>query len=132
MSKTDPFKKDMPALSSADKEKASLLATVSTLGNDLNKVQEIQNYKGPSTEPNESLLRDLWDKVYLSIIQQIYSKGLSYWNSKPRNLEMELELAVIRADESIEAYIRTRNVTPDPVAVAQSRWAREQLAKRTY
>jgi hypothetical protein len=133
MSKTnDPFKKDMPALSSKDKETAALLATVASAGNELNQIQNIQSYKGPSTEPNEELLRSLWDKVYLTIISQIFDKGLSFYNNKPKNLAMDLELAVIRADEAVEAYIRTRNITPDPVSVAQARWAREQLAKKTY
>ena len=131
MTKIDPFKKDMSP-SSASKELEVLKAKVSEQGKELNQIHNIQNYKGPSTEPNETLLHDLWTKVYLSIIDQIFSKGLAFWNNKPRNLEMELELAVIRADESIEAYIRTRNVTPDPVASAQARWAREQLNKKTY
>lgn len=132
MAKSDPIKDAMAGIPAKPTEVDKLKALVADQGRDLNTIQEIQSYKGPSTEPNEELLRDLWDKVYLSIIQQIYAKGLSYWNNKPRNLEMELELAVIRADEAIEAYIRTRNVTPDPVAVAQARWAREQLAKKTY
>jgi hypothetical protein len=107
----------------------SLTAQVSSMGKELNAIKEIQSYKGPSTEPNELLLRSLWTQVYLSIINQIYGKGLSFWNNKPRNLEMELELAVIRSDEAIEAYIRTRNTVPDPVQYAQARWAREQLNK---
>lgn len=114
---------------STDKTLEKLHENVASIGKELNAIREIQSYKGPTLEPNETLLRNLWQQVYLSIINTIFSKGLSFWNNKQKNLEMELELAVIRADEAIEAYIRTRNVTPDPVQYAQARWAREQLNK---
>ena len=129
---TDPIKAAMGTntqIAKPDPTLAALLSQVSSIGNDMNILKSTQAYKGPTSEPNELLLRSLWTQVYLSIINQIYAKGLAFWNNKPKNLEMELELAVIRADEAIEAYIRTRNVTPDPVEVAQARWARQQLNK---
>lgn len=114
---------------SQDREIEALRAHVASLGKDMEILKNVQSYRGPSLEPNETLLRSLWTQVYLSIINQIFAKGLAYWNNKLPNLKMELELAVIRADESVEAYIRTRNVTPDPVDSANARWAREQLNK---
>ena len=129
----DPIKamqtKMQAPIPTEDKTLASLHTHVASLGKDIELLRAVQAYKGPSIEPNDQLLRSLWTQVYLSIINQIFAKGLAYWNNKLPNLKMELELAVIRSDEAVEAYIRTRNVTPDPVESANARWAREQMSK---
>lgn len=112
-----------------EKEIEALKTHVANIGRDMETLRNVNAYRGPSIEPNETLLRTLWQQVYLSIINQIYAKGLAYWNNKLPNLKQELELAVIRADEAVEAYVRVRNVSPDPVDSANARWAREQLNK---
>jgi hypothetical protein len=115
---------------SMKKDLATLTATVASMGSRLQDLAEIQNYRGPMENPNEPVLRELWNRIYTSLVDLTFKQGLSYYNNKPALLFQELQLCVIRADEAIEQYIRVRNVSPDPVRVAQERWAREQLLSK--
>jgi len=107
---------------------ASLKEQVTTIDATLTKLKEVADFKGRGQEPNEPVLRDLWLTVYTALMTQMFEKGLSYYNNKPTQLYQNLQLCVIRADEAVEQYIKVRNTCPDPVAMAQARWAKEVLS----
>lgn len=115
-------------LISVKKEVASLLQTVSRQGEELNLLKEIST-NNVLTKPNEPVLRELWNLVYTSLINKVFERGPAFWNNKAATLRNELQLCVIRADEAVENYVAVRNTCPDPVIMAQEKWAREQLAK---
>ena len=80
----------------------------------------------PTLAPDQERLLELWHFAYRSAIDSIFGKGLAYWNGKTKQLEQELELAVHRADQTLAAYIRVRNRTPDPTFTAVQQWYKEQ------
>ena len=102
-----------------------LTETVAQQGRELQLLKEIQDHTGrPKAQP-EIVLRDLWNQVYRQLIEITFKNGASYYNTKPKLLQSELQLCVLRADEAVAAYIAVRNVSPDPVRIAQERWNRE-------
>ncbi len=82
----------------------------------------------PNDKPQDERLYEIWHMAYRSAIDSIYGRGLAYWNGKIKQLEYELELAVERADQTLAAYIRVRNRTPDPTFQAVQQWYKEQDA----
>ena len=78
-----------------------------------------------TVKPDEERNIEVWHLVYRCAINQIFSKGLSIWNQRADALKAEMQLAVIRADEAVEAYIKVRNSCPDPVFMATQKWHNE-------
>ncbi len=102
-----------------------LMETVSNQGKELQLIKEIQDHVGKDKPQSEIQLRDIWNQVFRQLIEITFKNGASYYNTKPKLLQSELQLCILRADEAVAAYIAVRNVSPDPVRLAQERWNRE-------
>ena len=130
MAKNDPIA-DLTELSPIDatnKEIAKLKIGIGEAVKDIDTLKAISAHSGPAQKIDEPVLRDLWNLVYTALVRQIFEKGPAYYNNKTLLLMQSLQLAVTKADEAVEQYIAVRNVHPDPITMAQERWAREKLA----
>lgn len=79
-----------------------------------------------SYQPDDAVMRRVWEMAYNSALHSIFSKGLAFWNSKGKVLASEMELAAIRADEALEAFIRVRKVSPDPLVKELQDWQKNK------
>jgi len=114
-----PVPKSLPEIGypkelQAIKERGMIMNTLSNIA---------ENTK--TVKPDEERNIEVWHLVYRCAINQIFSKGLSIWNQRGDALKAEMQLAVIRADEAVEAYIKVRNSCPDPVFMATQKWHNE-------
>lgn len=77
--------------------------------------------------PNERAMQGVWTIAFQSALQSVFKNGLSTWNSREHHLFRELELATIRADQTVEAYIRVRKtVAPDPTEREMNKYNKSQ------
>jgi hypothetical protein len=106
-----------------ERERQSLLQTVKDRGTLMEKIHTVAT-TSRVVSPDELELRRIWLLAYEVAITVVLQKGLAFYNAKGDMLRSELELAVIRADEVVEAFIKVRNGIPDPIQRAVDKWVK--------
>lgn len=114
---------------SLDVPSTPLVQSVVQQGTELQKLAQIEKTT-TFKKPDEAELRAMWSLVYGHIVRGVFSKGLAFYNNKPCMLKQELQLAIIRADEAVQAFIEVRNTFPDVVNEAMDKFNRMQLAQQ--
>jgi hypothetical protein len=117
-----PHKDPLQTLNTPNSETEALKRHVSSVGKTMDTLAKVATVTELQQEPDGPRLHDLWILTYSKAVESVYARGLAYYNQKPDLLKQELQLAVIRADEALEAFIAVRQVTPDPVSRVLARW----------
>lgn len=92
----------------------------------LRKVAEGQKAALSIEQVSPQTLQRIWDMAYQSALASVFRHDLSHWNNKPTVLKKNLQLAVIRADETLEALIAVRKTCVDPVQKQLQDWQKNK------
>lgn len=113
--------------SKSELERQKLMSNIANKGKIMNVKAQIESgIVRPEYAPEEEWAERIWVLAYEAGIATLFSKGLAFYNSNPKQLKEGLQLAVIRADEAVEAFVAVRKVSPNPIKKELQTWQRNK------